>query len=403
MPLGIKPSTSIERRLLFVETLLNGTDKVSKISDNSVLSGIAGGVAKLAGKAEKDIVIAVSQLFPDAAFETQLDQAAANYGIAPRFAALGSSVYVRLVAQSGTVYTANTHIFSSNSGVSFELESDFTVGSLGFAYVKVRSTSAGSSTNVESLSIASVSPKPVGHISVVNEYMATGGRDDESDETFRIRIKEGSNILARGTISMLEQTFMNINPKVLRVFNQGISQDGKVSLVIATQNGADLTDSELNILLTGSAKFFSLTEQRFYGTSFYGVKLSNATYHSVDISFRADLDASYDSDQIRIAIQTNISKYLDFRFFDPITSQVEWDNLLEIVKNTAGVKYVPDQYFYPRADITVDSTHLPRVRSFLMLNLDGQVISNHKGTLSPIYYPNAIDDSYYKTVLSNTL
>lgn len=401
MGLNIKPSTSKERRLLFLESLLNGTDKISKISDNSVVSGIASGIAKVAGKAEKDIILAVSQLFPDSSFGDQLDQVAADHGISSRLGAIGSSTYVRIVADPGTIYLANTHIFLSSKGTRFELEADLTVGSLGFVYAKVRSSSFGEVTNVDPLTIAQVSPTPSGHIEVVNEYKATGGRDYEDDDTFRIRIKDGANILAKGTVAALEQVFMNINSKVLRVFNQGVGADGKIGLAIATQNGADLTETELNEILAKSTKYFSLTELKSFGTKNSGIFLKNIEYQYVDISFRADIDNSYNSDDIRISIQSNIAKYLDFRFFDSLSQRVEWDNLLEICKSTPGIKYIADQYFYPRVDLTIDPYKLPRVRSFLMLNLQGQVISNYSGTLSPVFYPNVVDESYHQTILNN--
>lgn len=403
MALDIRPSTSIERKLLFLETLLNSTDKVSKISDNSVLSGVAGGVAKVAGKAEKDIVLAVSQLFPDSAFGDQLDQVALNFGIASRLGAIGSSTYLRITADPGTIYLANTHVFASTDGIRFELEADLTIGELGFSYTKVRSTTTGAATNVNSLTISQVTPNPSGHIDVINEYEAVGGRDIEDNNTLRIRIKDGANILARGTIAMLEQVFMNINSKVLRVFNQGSDRNGKVVVAIATQNGTDLTQTELDELLNKSAEFYSLTEYKPFGYNNYGIILKNIEYQPIDISFRADIDNSYNSDKIRVAIQTNISKYLDFRFFNTATQKVEWDNLLEICKNVPGIKYIADQYFYPRVDLTIDNFKLPRVRSFLMLNLQGQVISNYTGTLSPVYYPNIVDESYHQTVLNNVL
>lgn len=400
MALNIKPSTSIERKLLFLETLLNATDKVSKVSDNSVLSGVAGGVAKVAGKAEKDIILAVSQLFPDTAFGEQLDQVATNFGIAPRFAALGSSTYIRIVANPGTTYVANTHRFLSVSNVVFELEEDFVMNELGFAYVRVKSIGTGVETNVAPLTISQVTPQPIGHINVVNEYMATGGRDTESDELFRIRIKEGANILAKNTLAAIEQVFIAINYKVLKVFNQGVDRNGKLTIAIVTQNGSSLSNAELDELLERGAKYFALTDHRPFGTKYYGIRLKNIEYYPVDISFRAELNQSYNADKIRQEIQVNISKYLDPRFFDTSLQKVEWDNLLEICKNVQGVKYIPDQYFYPRMDLTVDTFQLPRVRSFLMLDLDGQVISNYTGTLMPYYYPAVVDESYRKTILN---
>lgn len=405
--INIKPSTSIERKLLFLETLLNttqnedGTSRVSKVSNHSVLSGIAGGVSKIAGKAEKDIVLAVSQLFPDNAYGDQLDQVARNFGIASRMSSLGSSTYIRLVADPGTSYIANTHYFTSSSGVRFELEEDCVVGDLGFFYAKIRSLTKGAETNVDPLTIFKCSPQPTGHISCVNEYMAIGGRDVESDEIFRARIKDGPNFIARGTISMLEQVFIKINPKVLRIWNFGVHRDGKLTIAIVTQNGMDLTQSELDELLKESLPFFNLNENRPFGTNFIGIRLRNIEFQPVDVSFRVSLDNSENPDEIRKQMQINMSKYLDFRFFDSWKNQVEWDKLLQICQGIPGVIHIPDQYFYPRTDLTIDSFKLPRLRSFLMLNLQGQVISNVNNSLSPVYYPNVVDESFHLTVLKN--
>jgi len=399
MALDIKPSTSVERRLLFLETLINTTDKVTKVSDNSVLSGIATGISKVVGKSEKDIILALSQLFPDTAFGSQLDQVAANFGVAPRMGSLGSTTYVRVMANPGTAYSASMHYPISTAGIRFEFEEDFTVGAAGFTYARVRSIEKGAATNVEALSISRLTPAPAGHLNIVNESRAEFGRDVEPDEFFRIRIKNGSNILARGTLAMMEQLFIAINPKVLRVFHYGNSNSGKVVLGIVTQDGSILTSTELDSLLKGSADYFSLTEYRPFGTEYYGIELRNVTYAPVDVCFRAELDRSVNPDDIRKAIQIAISKYLDFRYFDPSSMKVEWDNLLEIVKNTLGIKYVPDQYFYPRTDLSVDQFALPRLRGFLMLDLEGKIISNFSGTLSPLYYPNVIDHDYMSTIL----
>ena len=402
MPLQIRPTTSVERKLLFLETLLNTTDNVSLVAPASVLDGVASGVAKVSGKAEKDIILALSRLYPDTAYNSQLDQVALDCGIAPRFGLSSSSVYVRLTASPGTIYNQSLHTLQSSSGIVFQFEEPtITIGPFGFTYAKVRSVTQGKQTNVDPLTITKITPTPPGHIYVINESSATGGRDVESDELFRIRIKDGANILSRGTIAMLEQKFISINDKVLKCFYQGINNQGKVRIAIVTQNGVNLSNPELDALLLGASSYFAFTEHKPFGTSFYGVELVNITWQPFDISFRLDYDVSYNLDEIRKDIQINISKYIDFRNFDPSQQKVEWDNLLQIVKNTPGVKYVPDQYFFPSIDIIVDTHRLPRLRGFLMLDLNGNIIQNFSGTLSPVHYPNVADFSYQQTVLNN--
>lgn len=400
MPINNTPSTSVERKLLFIETLLNTTDEASKISDESILSGIAGGVAKVAGKAEKDIAILVASLFPDTAYGSQLDVVAANMGIAPRLGALGSSTYVRITATAGTVYLVNTVTFRSTSGIRFTLDADFTVPSFGFGYAKVSSVENGVKSNVDPLTISQVSPQPNGHLNVINEYKADGGRDAESDEILRIRIKDAPNKAARGTLSMLEQLFITINPKVLKLYNYGQDAAGKIVLGVHTQNGSNLSNTELDALLAGSLQYFNLNELRPFGTTFIGIKLMNVQVGFIDLFFRVKLNDSANPDEVRKSIQVAVSKYVDPRFFNPTTQKIEWDNLLEIVKNTNGVDYVPDQYFYPRSDLSFPVGVIPRLRGFLMLDLNGTVISNFQGTLSPEFYPNAIDTDYITTVLN---
>lgn len=398
----LSPTSSREKKLLFLEALINNSTLVSKVSPNSVLSGVGSGIAKISQKAEKDIIITLSELMPDLAYGVQLDQLCLNFGIASRFTSAGSSTYVLLRADPGTVYSQATNILTSLEGTQFEFESTtVTMGSFGFQYEKVRSLTQGESTNVAPLTINNLTVVPVGHLFVTNETQASGGRDNESDEDLRVRIKEGANILARGTLATLEQKFMSINPKVLRCFYQGFSSAGKIQIGIMTQNGQDLSGGELSALLTGAQEFLCLSDYSPFGTQFYGIELSNITFTNVDISYRIDYDLSYSLDQIRIDTQLLIMKYLDFRFFDPSKQKVEWDNLLELCKKPKGVKYIPDQYFYPRADMSISNNSFPRLRGFRMMDLDGNIIQDFAGVLSPVYYPNNYDFAYVQTILNN--
>lgn len=395
----IKASTSTFRRLLFLETFLNMQNKVTKVSDDSVVSAIAGGASRIAGKAEKDIFLSLATLFPDMAYGPSLDQCAINFGIAPRFTNTGSSTYVRLTANPGTVYQANIQTYTSTTGVEFKASEDITIGSLGYAYLQVSSTSTGALTNVDALTINVVSPQPNGHINVINEVPANGGFDVESDETFRIRIKNGANILAKGTLSSLQQAMMTVDKRVLKIFHQGIDHQGKVVIAIATQNGVDLSQSELDYILEGISPFLNLSDYKPLGKVFYGVRLKNIEYQPIDVSFRIDLDGTRLVDDVRRDIQIKMAKSIDYRYFDPSKQLVEWDDLLQIVKTTLGVRYVPDQFFLPRVDIPIGLDKLPRFRGFIMMSLDGTVLSNSTGTLNPIYYPAEADFIYQQQFL----
>ncbi len=395
----VKPQTVEELKGMFIELLMNHTDKVTKVAPLSTLNGIAYGTAKLGQRVLKDVALIETHLFPDLAYGKYLDKVAENFGISPRFGSSESSTYIRVVGTPGTTYTVGLQEFFGNNGVKFDITETFSIPNEGFGYVKVRSQSKGSFTNVEPLSITRVSPVPIGHKYCINEYSSFGGRDIEEDEDFRKRIKEGSNIIARGTLSMLEQVFNKINNNVLKCYFRGWNKQGQVVIQILTQNGIDLNNSELNELLLKGKDFFSLTELKPDGQNGYGIKLENVSWFAVDISVRIELESNVNVDDVRKEIQIRLNKYFDYRYFDK--PKVEWDDLLGIVKSVPGVRYVLDNYFFPQQDVVIPKNQLPRVRGFLLLNPDGSIITNSGNTLNPIYYPSTPDISFQKTIYSS--
>jgi hypothetical protein len=391
-----KLSTVDELKEIFVELLMNHTDKITKVSPASATSGMGYGIGKLGQKAIKEVALVESHIFPDTAYGAYLDGVAENHGIAARFTASQSSTYVRLVGDPGTVYTQGVQTITGSHGVVFSLEESITIGIQGFAYIKVRSSTTGLKTNIDAITLNKITPVPTGHKYCINEYAALYGRDNEDDDLFRQRIKQGSNILARGTIAMLEQVFMKINNNVLKLYFQGVDPNGKVALAILTQNGIDLTTSEINDILLRSQEFLSMTELKPDNVNGYGLTLRNVSWQPIDVSARLELYAAYNPDDVRKEVQIRLSKYIDFRNWTK--QKVEWDDLLGIVKGTPGVKYVLDNFFSPGQDVAIDFNKLPRMRGFLMLNPDGSLISDGGNLLNPIFYPQQLDFNYQKTL-----
>lgn len=387
-----------ELKQIFLEIFLNKTDKVSDVSDDSVLNAIAYGNAKLTQRTLTNQAIIEGHIFPDSAYGEYLDNLAAIRGVAPRFGAVGSTTYVRVTADEGTSYIAGIHTFTSTSGIVFDLEESGVVGINGYAYLKVRSQQSGLNTNVDALSINKVSPIPQGHISVINEYAATGGSDQESDTLFRERIKTNMNQMSRTTLSYLEQVFMKINPRVLRLHKGGIDSDGKFNLIVVSVNGQNFTTAEFDEILSKSEEYLSLSELLREGSDF-ALKLNNVDWLPVDIEFRADIDPAYDIDFVRRNIQIQMNKLFDYRFWK-YGDKIEWENMLYAAKNVEGVRYVPDTHFYPQADINVPKYRLPRIRGFIMRDLDGNIIEDNNGVLSDVFYPNEEDRSYQESVLT---
>lgn len=377
--------TISQLKSLFLEILINKTDKLSDISDNSILNATAFGVGKIAQKAIKDIAIVESHIFPNSASGEYLDSAAELFGVSPRNeTGSKSSTFIRVSASSGTQYLTNVHVFSSYNGTQFEVVEDLVVGDQGYAYVKVRSISVGSDKNVDPNTVIFVSPQPAGHVACSNEYKAIGGEDIESDELFRLRISKHLNILSKSTIEYLTEVFRQFNSDILKVINLGNNENGQRQLAIVLQNGVELTELELDSLLQQSINFFPITDINIYGEDI-GIKLVNVIWEYIDMDFRVQVDSTYNTNDVRKQIQINLTKYLDFRFWEQ-GRKVEWDDLLQIIKDTEGVKYVPDINFTPQVDINVEQTKLPRFRGFIMRDMSGNIILDNNNELYPLYY-----------------
>lgn len=392
-----KITTVEELKQIFTEILLNKTDKISDVSNESVLNGIAYGCAKLSQRMMVNQAVVESHIFPDTAYGIYLDNLAQIKGISPRNKACGSTAYIRIEGEPGTNYAKDVVTLSSSSGINFVLENDFTLNETGWGYAKVKSKQVGLTTNVDALTINTMNNSPKGHYACTNEYCAVGGMDNESDEIFRMRIKDSVNQLARNTLSYIEQVFMKINNRVLKVYKGGVDGNNKLNLIVVSVNGQDFSEEEFNELLSKSEEYLSLTEI-LQETTGFALKLKNVDWLPIDVDFRASIDASYDIDDIRKQMQIKISKLFDYRFWK-YGDRVEWENMLYAVRSVDGVRYVPDNYFNPQADINVVKYRLPRLRGFILRDLDGNIISDNYAILSAFNYPNDSDNVFQSSVL----
>ena len=387
-----KITSAQELKQIFLEIFLNKTDKVTDVGQESVLNGIAYGCAKVGEKCLVNQSVVEGHIFPDTAYGDYLDNLAAVRGVSPRFKAQGSSTYVRITAERGTQYSKDTTRLTATNGTIFYLENDVEIDVNGYAYVKVYSGTTGARTNVDPLTINKIAPIPRGHMNVTNEYRATGGRDEEDDNLFRQRIKDSVNQLARTTLSYLEQVFMKINPRVLRLRKNGIDADGKFCLTVVPINGVDFSEEEFNQILSLSEVLNERNDFR--------LRLLNVDWLPIDVEFRVDIDPAYDPDAVRREIQIQMGKLFDYRYWK-YGNKVEWDDLLQVVKQVDGVRYVPDTHFYPNSDINVQKYRLPRLRAFIMRDLDGNIIEDNNGVMADVFYPSEYDDAFIGSVLRN--
>ena len=80
---------------------------------------------------------------------------------------------------------------------------------------------------------------------------------------------------------------------------------------------------------------------------------------------------------------------------------MEWDDLLQIVKEHPNVKYISDTSFFPREDVTIPIGKLPRIRGFILMDLNGNILEDNAGNINPVFYPTQADFSFQQTVLSD--
>jgi len=374
-----------ELKQIATEVFLNHTDSVTKISPDSVLNAMLFTQAKLAQKGIKEVAINESRIFPELSNGSYLDDSADLFGVPDRLLESGSSAFVTLIADPQTRYISGVHKFTAKSGIEFELTESVTIDANGFGYGKIRSLQSGDQTNVDANTITTLTPSLIGHIACSNEYAAIGGRNIESDESFKIRIKNRPNLLARKTTDYLLEIMREIDTDILRVFNLGVSTvNGHNRISVVKENGSDLTLPEIQQIKNYIKDFVAITDTDIQG-NIIGLDIENVNWEYVDMDFRVQLLPNFSSETVRKNIQLQINKYLDFRYWET-TRKVEWDDLLQIVKNTEGIGYVPDNFFNPSVDKSLQFGSLPRVRGFIMKDLSGNILFNNSDSVLSVFY-----------------
>lgn len=390
-------STVNELKDIILEILFTKTDKVSKVSSTSLLNALAYGNAKVGQRALKDIALIESQLFPEFATGEYLDAVAARYGIFTRLGSNPSTTYMYLYGKPGTTYYKTDTSFTSSDGISFILENDeITIPNCMYTYAKVRSEENGAKTNVPPLSIMSCVNPPAGHSFCINEFMAVGGRNVETDEELLYRIKNIHNVLATKTLDYLAQIALRFNSNILKFVHLG-THLGKTKLGIYTQSGASLTEQELIDLNINMREFLALSDISDNINS--RVIFENVSYNPIDLNFQISyMEDRYSVNEIYRLIQKKLVDFLDFRYWD-INKKVYWSDVYSIVKDTEGVLSVPYANFKINGgqnDIEVKANLLPRFRSCLIYDLNGSTLldTGMVTNMFPIIYPTYLDTNF---------
>lgn len=384
-----------ELKNIFIEVLLSKTSKVNKVSSTGVLNAISYGIAKIGQKCLKEIAIIEAQLFPEYATGSYLDAVAARYGIFERLGASPSTTYIYIYADEGTVFDKNVVRFVSLAGITFRLDQSVIIGACRYVYAKAYSEQTGLNTNVDAFTITSCSGAPSGFKFCTNEFAASGGRNIESDQELNYRIRNVHNVLATKTLEYLAEIALQFNNNILKFVNLGTYR-GRTKLGVYTQNGAALSDNELNVLRSKMQDYLALCD--ISDSMNTRVEFVNVDYAPIRLNFKIDYDKNlFSADEVYSKIQRQLVSFIDWTVLDT-RKNITWADILDIVEHTEGVLSCPASQFFVndgQNDIKVNPNLLPRFKSCLIYNLEGEsLINTQSQQWMPIIYPRYVKETF---------
>lgn len=392
----VKVKTIEQLKQEFFFSLRNNCgDKITKITPLSVTNGFAFAISKIVQKLNKDAAMIEAKLFPETANSTVLDNIASREGVPGRRSSSGSSTVLLFFGALATVYPAGTQV-RSIGGVIFETLEELTLSFHRFGFVLAESTTVGSSVNVSPNTVTElVAAPPAGHTSVTNPFRAIGGRDQESDYDFRNRLLQAENIISKNTEAFYEALVYNVTEDILRVHSRGLKTfDDTFELIVVKNNLADYDAGELAAIKNGILNSVPLSD---YGDT--KISVANIDWTYIDMYIPIRLISGYNLEDVAVQMQAELATFIDlsrWRFGE----KVEWDDLLEVCKNTEGVQEIYDRDFLPRVDKTVGEHSLPRIRQFTIKDIPSDTTFGN--VFTPAFWNGTIVNNYYVQILNQT-
>ena len=359
--------TQEELNNAFSKVFLGVTDKVTKVSANSVLSGLTNAFSSLVQKSLKENALVESYLDPDQATGERLDQVALQRGLGGRQAVpLGSSVYLRLEADAGTQYTTD-HSFTGSHGVVFRLQENYTMNNRRFAYRLATTESTGEGTNVQPFTILQLQEMLEGHVSVVNDVRAFGGRDAENDDQLRWRIRNYGNIAAISSIMKLSIFANSINNNVFRLFHLRNSVRGVV-LGVITHSGVPLSDEDLTSLREQLIEFSAINDST--------LELENTQPTALFISARVALSIEMNYEALLNRLQINFEDLFRGYLYSGVGQNIDPTTLQNILYRETAITSVSSTGFQPSNSFFVPVGIPLRLAGMELRSLEGDILTS---------------------------
>lgn len=359
----IKNKTIEELKTEFISSLRsNCGDKITKVLPDTVFNGLAFAISKITQKIIKSAAQIEARTFPELANNSTLDQIASENGIPVRYSASKSMVVLLFYAADTTFYASGFQVKNSD-GIVFETKKDLTVNENEFGFVVSESLTTGSVNNVEANTLTiPVTTAPVGHVSVTNTFKAINGRDQEAYRDYQNFILNIENILSKNTEAYYDALVRNFNREIIKVYSEVvIGEINSFNLYVVKNNAADLSSGELTTLKNQIVPYTPLSDNKF--------NILNVVYTDFDMIVPVRLITGYILADVLKDMQVNIQDFMNLTNWD-FGQKLQWDDLLEVCKNTEGIEEVFDSGFYPNSDIQISDGSLPRLNNFTIENVD---------------------------------
>ncbi len=227
-------------------------------------------------------------------------------------------------------------------------------------------TVAGSSGDIDPLTVTALTTPVAGIASVYNPEPGSGGTDEETDLDGKYRAIHRPTLANQETLAWLEAMAKEANPDVLRAVRVTSTLGGTMMAKILHRNGGSFSDAQLREI-----EVYIAARVR----SYMAVSLDNVTLTSIEVEAQITMNAGATLPGILKAGSARLAIFLDYRKWR-FGGTVDEADLLALVKFTPGVATLVTSTFLPAADTTPDADSLPTlVRLSLQDTVSGETIN----------------------------
>ena len=346
---------------------ISSQSSVTYLGKESTARGIFYSIANTLAEIWNDVYQMKRQMQVSTAKLTDLDTLGARDGLT-RNGATKSSVALVVSGTAGTVIPQGTTVLSiggvsystvnvitlgNNSSLSRPLES-LTLGDI----VMAESTTTGSSTQAGIKEITIFNP-PITGVQVTNLLPTVGGKDAETDDEFRKRIVENSNLFSQGTQTFYEVLAREANPNVILTTAKFDPLNGGTIIYVAKNTLVNYTSDELQTISD-----YVYDRQRALNP----VTCLNATYKQIEIAFQYNRDSAVLATDINKNLAIKLSEFINLQRIS-FGAVVGYQQILQMILSITGIKNIILSTFLingTQGDVVCGSTELPSLTKLVM-------------------------------------